>query len=92
MFFLAVLLFSTMSLREYAHFMAHTSDSHGQSGSAQSSLSHDAKFHFVTEAEAAFEPPQWHQQVVAVILPLCENIPFAQPHLLPETRAPPACA
>ncbi len=91
MFILAVLLFSSMTLREYAHYVDHAHHFYGQPGTAHSSFDHDAKFHFVTEAELAFEPPCWHQQVVTVIEPLCEKNTSSHPRLLPETRAPPVC-
>lgn len=89
MLVMAILLIGSMALREYAHFHAHANQPQGQPVTAQSRLNHDAKFHFVTEAEPTFEPPFWHQQVVAVVQPVHENTPFARPHLLPETRAPP---
>jgi hypothetical protein len=90
MFLLAMLLISSMTLREYAHFIDHARHFHGQPGTSQPNFDHEAKFHFVTQAMMAFEPPCWHQKVVAIISPLCEKNLLAQPHLLPETRAPPA--
>ena len=90
MLIMAMLLISSMTLREYAHFIDHARHFHGQPGSTQPNFDHEAKFHFVTEAESAFEPPCWRQNVVTVIAPLSEKTSTARPHLLPETRAPPA--
>ena len=90
MFTVAVLLISGMSLREYAHFVDHIQSLNGRPGTFTSELDHQAKFHCVTEAEPTFEPPCWHQQVVAVLQLLRENTLSSQPRLLPETRAPPA--
>ncbi len=90
MLLMAMLLISSMALREYAHFIDHAHHFYGQPGAAESSFDHDAKFHYITEAELAFEAPCMHQQVVAIVAPLCEKNLSSQPHLLPETRAPPA--
>ncbi len=91
MFLMALLLISSMALREYAHFIDHAHQFHGQSGSAHSSFDHEAKFHFVPEAESSFEPLCWRQQVEAVVQVPSQSKPSADFPLLPETRAPPAC-
>lgn len=89
MFLLAMLLISSMALREYAHFIDHAHRFHGQTGSTHSSNDHEAKFHFVTEAELVIEPPCWRRDMVEFVEPLCEQKLSAEPRLLPETRAPP---
>lgn len=91
MFVVAMLLISSMTLREYAHFEEHTHYLEGQFGTTPSNFDHEAKFHYVTEAQLAFEPPLWHRQVVCTVQSLSENNAISEPHLLPETRAPPAC-
>ena len=90
MFTVAVFLISSMSLREYAHFVDHISNFNGYPGTSTSEFDHQAKFHCVTEAEQTFEPPCWRQQAVAILQLLRENTPSSQPRLLPESRAPPA--
>lgn len=90
MFLVAMLLISSMTLREYAHYIDHAHHFQGQPETAQSSFDHDAKFHYITAAELAFEAPCMHQQVVAIVAPLCQKNLSSEPHLLPETRAPPA--
>ena len=87
---LAMLLVSSMTLREYAHFIDHAHRFHDQPGSAHSSFDHEAKFHFVMEAELVFEPPCWHRDPMELIQPLCDQKLSAELRLLPETRAPPA--
>lgn len=90
MFLMAMLLISSMTLREYAHFIDHAHHFQGKPGAAESSFDHDAKFHYLTEALLAFECHCWHHQLVMVIPAMCENNLSAEPSLLPETRAPPA--
>jgi len=89
-FLMALLLVSSMALREYAHFVDHARPFQGQPGSARTNTDHEAKFHFVTEAELAFETPGWHHKFVGFTQPLSENNTSSPPRLLPETRAPPA--
>ncbi len=86
MFLMAMLLVSSMTFREYAHFIDHA---HGSPGTAETSYDHDAKFHYLTEALLTIEPPCWHDKLVMVIPPLSEKNPFAAPRFLPDTRAPP---
>ncbi len=90
MFTVAVFLISSMSLREYAHFVDHFLHFNGCPGTFTSELDHEAKFHCVTEAEPTFKPPILRQPLVAILQLLQENVPSSQPRLLPETRAPPA--
>jgi hypothetical protein len=89
MFTVAVFLISSMSLREYAHFIDHFLHFSGRPGTFTSELDHEARFHCVTEAEPAFEPPILSQQLVAILQLPQENVPSSRPRLLPETRAPP---
>lgn len=89
MFLMAMLLVSSMTFREYAHFIDHAHHAHGSPGTAETSYDHDAKFHYLTEALLTIEPPCWHDKLVMVIPPLSEKNPFAAPRFLPDTRAPP---
>jgi hypothetical protein len=86
MFLIAILLVTSMSLREYAHFI-----DHANIDTAQSSFDHDLKFHFVTEAEPVYKATSDHQRIIEIIQILCENNSSIQTHLLPEPRAPPVC-
>lgn len=90
MFTVVLFLISSMSLREYAHFLDHFLHFNDRPGIFTSELDHEAKFHCVTEAESKFEPPILHQQLVAILQLPEELVPSSQPRLLPETRAPPA--
>lgn len=90
MFTLAVLLISSMGLREYAHIIDHARHFQSHRGTFSLDFNHEAKFHCLTEAESAFEPPCVHQQVVAILQLLREDNSSSQPRLLPATRAPPA--
>ena len=83
---MAILLVTSMSVREYAHFMDHV-----HTGTTQSGHDHDLKFHFVTEAESTYNANPDHQRVIEIVQTLCENNSSVQPRLLPETRAPPVC-
>ncbi len=81
---MTILVVVGMSVREYAHFIDHV-----HTGTTQSGHDHDLKFHFATEAETVFKASSGHQRIIEVIQILSENNSSIQPHLLPETRAPP---
>ncbi len=89
MFLMAMLLISSMAFREYAHFIDHAHHFQGLPSETHSSLDHDAKFHYLTEAVLAFAIPGMHQKVVAIVAPLSAKDISSVPHLLPPNRAPP---
>ncbi len=84
---MTILVVVSMSVREYAHFV-----DHAHTGTTQSRHDHDLKFHFATEAEPVYKAYLDHQRIIEIIQILCENNSSIQPHLLPETRAPPICS